>query len=102
MHYIDELNSEKLRSKKVLLRLDLNVALADGKITDEFRLEKIIPTVDFLRENDAQTIIPAHTENKAGENESLYAVWEYLKGYFPCDFCPTYFTPEAIGKVVKL
>ncbi len=102
IHYIDELGKNDLKGKKVLLRLDLNVPLVDGKIHDEFRLERIIPTIDFLREHEVQTIIIAHAENKDGENESLYAVCEYLKGYFPCDFCATYFTPEAIAKVVAL
>ena len=37
-----------LNKKKVLLRLDLNVPLKNGSITDETRINKIIPTMDFL------------------------------------------------------
>jgi phosphoglycerate kinase len=102
IRYIDELKPEDLKGKKVLLRLDLNAPLEDGQITDTYRLEKIIPTVDFLREQGAQTIIVAHAENKEGENESLTSAWEYLKGYFPCDFCKAYFTPEAVDKLLKM
>ena len=36
---------ENLNEKKVLLRLDLNVPLKDGVITDQTRIEKIIPTI---------------------------------------------------------
>ena len=39
---------KNLNQKKVLLRLDLNVPLKQGKITDETRIDKIIPTIRFL------------------------------------------------------
>jgi len=41
----DETN---LNQKKVLLRLDLNVPLDNGKITDTTRIDKILPTINFL------------------------------------------------------
>ena len=36
-----------LNQKKVLLRLDLNVPLDNGKITDTTRIDKILPTIIF-------------------------------------------------------
>ena len=36
-----------LERKKILIRLDLNVPLKDGKITDATRIEKILPTLNF-------------------------------------------------------
>lgn len=100
--YIDELGQEELMGKRVLLRLDLNVPIEDGVIEDTYRLEKAINTVDFLRSHKAKIIIIAHLENKEGGNDSLFSIWNYLKGYFPVDFCNTYFTPEAIDKVLKI
>ena len=41
-------DQENLSKKKVLLRLDLNVPLKNGSITDETRINKIIPIIDFL------------------------------------------------------
>ena len=41
----DELD---LSEKKILLRVDLNVPLDNGKITDTTRIDKIIPTIGFL------------------------------------------------------
>ena len=38
----------KLDQIKVLIRLDLNVPLNKGKITDASRIDKIIPTLKFL------------------------------------------------------
>ncbi|MES3005079.1 MAG: phosphoglycerate kinase [Patescibacteria group bacterium] len=100
--YIDELKKEDLAGKRVLLRLDLNAPIVDGEIKDVSRLESVIPTVDFLRINDAKVIIIAHAENKDGENESLIPILHHLNGYFKTEFCPTYFTGEAIEKVLKM
>lgn len=100
--YINELKLEDIEGKRVLLRLDLNVPILDGEVADINRLERIIPTVDFLRQNNARIIILAHAENKDGENESLLPILHYLNGYFKTDFCPTFFTPESIEKILKL
>ena len=43
-------DQENLSQKKVLLRLDLNVPFKDGLITDETRIDKIIPVINFLIE----------------------------------------------------
>ena len=36
------------KDKKVLLRVDLNVPMKNGSITESSRIEKIIPTIKFL------------------------------------------------------
>ena len=43
-------DQENLSQKKILLRLDLNVPLKDGFITDETRINKILPIINFLIE----------------------------------------------------
>ena len=75
----DELN---LNKKKVLLRLDLNVPLINGKITDTTRIDKIIPTIKFLLKNDVKIIILSHVGRPKGRviNElSLKPICEDLK-----------------------
>ena len=46
MKYIKD--HENLKDKKVLLRLDLNVPLQNGIITDQTRIDKILPIINFL------------------------------------------------------
>ena len=41
-------NEKNLNNKKILLRLDLNVPLDKGKIIDTTRIDKILPTLNFL------------------------------------------------------
>jgi len=75
----DELN---LSEKKILLRLDLNVPLDNGKITDTTRIDKIIPTIDFLLKNNAKIIILSHIGRPKGKvikSLSLKPVCEDLK-----------------------
>ena len=42
------INEKNLNNKKILLRLDLNVPLNNGTITDTTRIDKILPTLSFL------------------------------------------------------
>ena len=60
----DEIN---LSGKKILLRLDLNVPLLNGKITDTTRIDKIIPTINFLLKNIAKIIILSHVGRPKGK-----------------------------------
>ncbi len=75
----DETN---LNQKKVLLRLDLNVPLDNGKITDTTRIDKILPTIKFLLKSGAKIIILSHVGRPKGKvvNElSLKPICEDLK-----------------------
>ncbi|MDA8844258.1 phosphoglycerate kinase [Candidatus Pelagibacter bacterium] len=75
----DETN---LNQKKVLLRLDLNVPLDNGKITDTTRIDKILPTINFLLENEANIIILSHVGRPKGKvvsELSLKPICEDLK-----------------------
>ncbi len=100
IRYIDELEKDDLKGKKVLLRLDLNVPVINGEITDAFRIEKAISTIDFLRDKEAQIIIISHCEGE--DSETLVPIWNYLNGYFPVDFSEKYFNAEAIEKLLNM
>ncbi len=56
-----------VKGKKVVLRLDLNVPLRDGKILDTTRIEKSIPTIKKLLENKATIFILSHLGRPNGE-----------------------------------
>ena len=65
-------DQENLSQKKVLLRLDLNVPLKNGFITDETRIDKIVPVIKFLIEKKSKIIIISHVGRPKGEvNEAL-------------------------------
>ncbi len=56
-----------LKGKKVLLRVDLNVPMENGAITETSRIEKIIPTIKFLSEKQAKIIILSHIGRPKGK-----------------------------------
>ena len=70
-----------LSDKKILLRLDLNVPLIDNKITDSTRIDKILPTLNFLIAQKAKIIIVSHVgrpKGKVVKNLSLQPISEDL------------------------
>ncbi len=56
-----------LKGKKVLLRVDLNVPMKNGAITETSRIEKIIPTINLLLEKQAKIIIMSHIGRPKGK-----------------------------------
>ena len=56
-----------LNDKKILLRLDLNVPLDNGKITDTTRIDKILPTLKFLIKQNSKIIIVSHVGRPKGK-----------------------------------
>ena len=56
-----------LKGKKVLLRVDLNVPMKNGAITETSRIEKILPTINLLLEKQAKIIIISHIGRPKGK-----------------------------------
>ena len=70
-----------LRGKKILLRVDLNVPMTNGAITETSRIEKIMPTINLLVEKQAKIIIMSHIgrpKGKVVEGMSLKPISEKL------------------------
>ena len=75
-------NQENLSQKKVLLRLDLNVPLKNGVITDQTRIDKILPIIKFLIKKKSKIIIISHVgrpKGKINKEFSLKPVCENLE-----------------------
>ena len=76
------LNEKNLNNKKILLRLDLNVPLENGKISDTTRIDKILPTLKFLIQQKTKIIILSHVGRPKGKivkELSLKPICEDLK-----------------------
>ena len=67
-------DQENLSEKKVLLRLDLNVPLNKGFITDETRIDKIVPVVEFLIKKKSKIIIISHVGRPKGEINKIFSL----------------------------
>ena len=67
-------DQENLSHKIVLLRLDLNVPLKDDLITDETRINKIIPVVNFLIEKKSKILIISHIGRPKGQINKIFSL----------------------------
>ena len=93
----------EVKNKRVLLRVDFNVPLAerDGKIeiTDDTRIRASLATINYLREHEAKTILMSHLgrpEGKRVEKYSLRPVGDYLHSLINH---PVIFSHDTIGSV---
>ena len=67
-------DQENLHQKIVLLRLDLNVPLTDGIITDETRIDKILPIFEFLIKKRSKIIIISHVGRPKGKINKIFSL----------------------------
>ena len=80
MNYIKD--QENLKDKNILLRLDLNVPLKNKVITDQTRIDKILPVIDFLIKKKSKILVISHIgrpKGKVNEDLSLKPICEYLE-----------------------
>lgn len=79
MKFLKEIKN--LLNKKIIIRLDLNVPIKDNEIIDDFRIKKVIPTLQFLQKKGAKTIIISHLGEDGSLSMSIVAkrMKKYLK-----------------------
>ena len=73
---------KNLNQKKILLRLDLNVPLKQGEIIDETRIDKILPTINFLLKQNSKILIISHVgrpKGKVNKDLSLKPICDNLE-----------------------
>ena len=94
------LRNKNIKGLKVLVRCDLNVPIRNGKVLDDFRIKKLIPTVDYLRNQGAKIILITHLGEPKGRDLSFSVrpvakrLWELVQGRLK-------FVNDTIGKNVE-
>ncbi len=72
-------DQKDLRGKKVLLRLDLNVPIVGDEVRDDFRIRRSLPTLQFLHDAGAKTIVISHLESDL--TNSLSRISSYINRF---------------------
>jgi len=95
------LNDVDVNGKKVLMRVDFNVPIEDGKITDDNRIVQALPSIKFVLERGGLLILTSHLGRPKGEVNpelSLKPVAEYLSSKIENK---VYFAKDCIGEAAE-
>jgi phosphoglycerate kinase len=68
------LDATHLDGQRVVVRLDLNVPMADGAITDDTRIRAALPTVQYLRQHGARVVLLSHFGRPKGGPDPKYSL----------------------------
>ena len=91
-----------VRGKKALVRVDVNVPLdADKNVTDDTRIQAIVPTIKFLKEKGVKIILVAHLGRPKGEKNMEFTLAPVAKKLSQILGEDVLFIPDCIGEAAK-
>ncbi len=83
--------------RRVLVRVDLNVPMADGRVTDATRIERIKPTLAALTGQGARVILLSHYGRPKGKRVPEMSLAPLVEPLEAALGCPVAFAPDCVG-----
>lgn len=97
MKTIDELLADGVSGKRVFVRADLNVPLADGTITDDGRIRAVLPTVKALTDAGAKVVVASHLGRPKGAPDPAFSLLPAAERLGELLDAPVAFAQDTIG-----
>ena len=97
---IKNIINENVLGKTILVRADLNIPMSNGKVLDQTRVERVTPTINFLKSSGAKIVICSHLgrpNGKYDKNYTLEPLTEILSKIFKTNVL---FSNSCIGQEV--
>ena len=93
-------NASGLSGSRVLVRASLNVPVADGVVTNQFRIMRALPTINYLRHAGARVVVVAHIGRDV--TDTLHPVFAVLEPLLPITWCDVTTGAKAVAAVESL
>ncbi|MEW2132342.1 phosphoglycerate kinase [Streptomyces sp. NPDC005435] len=97
MKTIDELLADGVSGKRVFVRADLNVPLADGTITDDGRIRAVLPTVKALADAGAKVVVASHLGRPKGAPDPAFSLLPAAERLGELLGAPVAFAQDTVG-----
>lgn len=99
---MENITSAQVKGKKVIVRVDYNVPIKDGKILDDTRIVASLETINYLVENGAKVILLSHLGRvKSEEDKKKNSLSIVAKRLAKLVSAPVYFVGSTRGHVVE-
>jgi phosphoglycerate kinase len=94
-----DLPPQALDGKRALVRVDFNVPLKNGKVTDDTRLRASLPTITYLREKGARVVLLSHLGRPKGGPDPQYSLKQIVRDLEGLLGAPVEFIPDPVSGV---
>jgi len=94
-----DLPPQALDGKRALVRVDFNVPLKNGKVTDDTRLRASLPTIAYLREKGARVVLLSHLGRPKGGPDPQYSLTQIVRDLEGLLGAPVEFIPDPVSGV---
>jgi len=95
------LDDANLQDQRALVRVDFNVPMADGRVTDDTRLKAALPTIEKLRKGGAKVILLAHFDRPKGKRVPEMSLKPVVEPLSKLLGAPVSFAEDCVGEVAK-